>query len=280
MIDRRSFLSGLLAASVSGCRTGCREKRVKTAVFSVYIAWAAKSHGADETVIARRMIVNGVTGMDAEFTESERICRLKDEGMELASMYGMIHFLDSANGVREADAFLASAAKHRAPRLMVIPDNFPQDCDREMALDGIIAGLSDFTARANKAGFEVNIEDFGAATSPCSQIAPMKRMFESIPNLGFTIDTGNYFHAGHGDDILDAFRLFRSRIRHVHLKDRPAAVPQGYAPLGQGAIPNEHIVRDLFAKGYDGWFTLEEHGAKDIAAATFSAAAVLRGWKA
>ena len=280
MLGRRSFLGGLLAAPFSGCRTGCRAKRVQTGVFSVYIAWAAKNQGTDEAVVARRMIANGVTGIDAEFREDERLRRLKGEGMELASMYGMIHFLEPAKGAREADAFLASAASHRAPRLMVIPDNFPPDCDREKALDGIIAGLADFTARAKKEGFQVTIEDFGAASSPCSQIAPMQRMFDSIPDLGFTIDTGNYFHAGHGDDILDAFSLFRARIRHAHLKDRPAAAPQGYAPLGQGALPNERIVRELVAEGYDGWFTLEEHGAKDIAAATYAAAAVLRGWLA
>ncbi|MDD3545491.1 MAG: hypothetical protein PHG96_09075, partial [Kiritimatiellae bacterium] len=122
MLGRRSFLGGLLAAPFSGCRTGCRAKRVQTGVFSVYIAWAAKNQGTDEAVVARRMIANGVTGIDAEFREDERLRRLKDEGMELASMYGMIHFLEPAKGAREADAFLASAASHRAPRLMVIPD--------------------------------------------------------------------------------------------------------------------------------------------------------------
>jgi len=282
MFNRRDFIGSLASA---GCLVGCRglpfaADDLKLAEFTVYIEWAAKYHGVSEEMIAREMLAHGIEGMDAEYLEEERVKRLADAGMRLISLYGSVHFLDKDKGSRETEAFLAVAKRCRAPQLMVLPDNFPEGLDRDRALDGIAAGLAAFTETANREGFMVNIESFGAERNPCSRIAPMKRLFEAVPTLGFTLDTGNFFHAGNGrgDDILEAFRLFRDRIRHVHLKDRPADTPRGYAPLGKGVIPNERIVRQLRAEGFDGWFTFEEAGARDISQATYDAVEVLRSW--
>lgn len=282
MIKRSDFIVSLASFGMfAGCREPpTRESAEKLAEFSVYIEWAAKHYGVSEERIARQMLSHGIEGIDAEYVEGERIERLTGEGMRLISMYGVIHFLDKAKGPREEELFLSAAAKYGAPQLMVLPDNFPDGMDRGKALDGIASGLAAFADRANREGFKVNIESFGSETNPCSRIEPMKRLFEAVPTLGFTLDTGNFFHAGNGkgDDILEAFRLFRSRVRHVHLKDRPADAPRGYAPLGKGVIPNERIVRQLKTEGFDGWFTFEEAGAKDIAKATYDAADVFRKW--
>lgn len=277
-LNRREFLVGLGSAVACGCRGLERETIPRISVFSLYIGWAAKLHGVSEEEIAARMLAHGVTGIDAEDSEVERVRRLCGRGMELVNMYGFIHFLDAEKSKRESERFLSAAIDCKAPRMMVIPDDLPDTGDRERALDRIAAGLADFTATAKREGIETNIEDFGSSKSPCARISCMKRMFEASADLGFVIDTGNFFHAGCGDDILDAFRSFRSRIRHVHLKDRPKGAPRGYAPLGTGCIPNEEIVKDLAADGYRGWFTLEEAGAKDIARATYDAAEVLGLW--
>lgn len=284
MTRRREFIGALLSA---GCLAGCRgldcatkPRALKMAEFTVYIAWAAKRRGVSEETIAREMVARGIVGMDAEYVEEERVRRLADAGMSLISLYGSVHFLDEVRGPREAEAFLTAAGRSRAPQLMVLPDDFPDGMDRAKAMDRITEGLASFTRLANREGFRVNIESFGSAANPCSRIRYMKPLFDGIPTLGFTLDTGNFFHAGNGagDDILEAFRLFHGRIRHVHLKDRPADSPRGYAPLGHGVIPNEKIVRALVAEGFDGWFTFEEAGAEDIAQATYDAADVLRSW--
>ena len=282
MTKRREFVGSLLSAGfLSGCRgLAVSSPKLNLAEFSIYIEWAAKYRRVSEETIAHEMLAHGIQGLDAEYVEEERVHRLSDAGMRLISMYGSIHFLDSSRGKRECDAFLKVAQRCRAPQLMVLPDDFPAGMNRDEAMEGIESGLAEFTQLAEHEGFLVNIESFGAATNPCSRICYMRQLFDAIPSLGFTIDTGNLFHAGNGqgDDILEAFRLFRSRIRHVHLKDRPRDAPRGYAPLGRGVIPNEKIVRALLEEGFDGWFTFEEAGAKDIAQATYDAADVLRSW--
>lgn len=277
-LNRRAFLSGSVAAALCGCSLPrfCRAPRI--AVFSVYLDWAAGFHRTSTKEIVAKMRTAGVTGVDIENTEIDYGERFRDLGMEVVNMYGFVHFLDDVRAQMEMDMFLSAALKSKTPQIMVIPDNLPDAGDRDRALDKIAAGLADFTARAKREGLATTIEDFGSPKSPCARIDTMKRLFDASPDLGFTLDTGNFLHAGHGDYVLDAFRLFRSRIRHVHLKDRPIDVPQGYAPLGKGILPNREIVRTLVAEGYRGWYTLEEHGAKDIAAATVNAAAVLRNW--
>ena len=251
----------------------------KTAVFSLYVDWAAKASGARAETIARRLVEAGITGVDAEFTEFDTARALVGEGMEMACVYGDVAFLGPDGGRRAADQILDVAARLRSPQIMVLPDNVPETGDRDRALDAITKGLAAFTDEATKAGFKVSVEDFGIAQSPCSSIADLKRIFDAVPDLGFTLDTGNFFRAREDwDDVLDAFRLFRGRICHAHLKDRMPDPPRRYAPIGTGTIPNDKIVRELLAGGYRGWFTLEEHGADDILGATLKAARVLKSW--
>jgi len=277
-LNRRAFLSGSVAAALCGCSLPKFRAAPRISVFSDHLARAKNFLRTTDAALVAKMRAAGVTGIDVANTETDYADLLRDLGMEIVSMYGFVHFLDDDKEGLETDLFLSAARKARTPRIMVIPDNFPDGCDRDRALDKIAAGLADFTARAKREGIETTVEDFGSPKSPCARIDGLKRLFAAAPDLGFTLDTGNFFHSGQGDDVMDAFREFRSRIRHVHLKDRPADAPQGYAPLGQGGLPNREIVRALVAGGYRGWYTLEEDGAKDIAAATLDAAATLRNW--
>ncbi|MGI8733309.1 MAG: TIM barrel protein [Pyrinomonadaceae bacterium] len=90
--------------------------------------------------------------------------------------------------------------------------------------------------------------------------------------LGLCLDTGHYFFSG-GDPV-DAVRLYRGRIRHLHLKDVQLpileaarregagfldAVRRGvFCELGDGAVDLKTILQELTAAGYSDWAIVEQ----------------------
>ena len=53
-------------------------------------------------------------------------------------------------------------------------------------------------------------------------------------------------------------RFAQGRIAHVHLKDFQKGSNRIRTTIGIGEVPNAQIVRTMRAKGYTGWFTLED----------------------
>lgn len=90
--------------------------------------------------------------------------------------------------------------------------------------------------------------------------------------ISLCLDTGHLLIGG--TDPADIARQAPDRIAHVHLKDVDStmaarvqagrltyteAVGQGmYRPLGTGDVDVPAIVEPLLARGYDGWYTLEQ----------------------
>jgi inosose dehydratase len=90
--------------------------------------------------------------------------------------------------------------------------------------------------------------------------------------MAFCLDTGHMWIGG--TDPVDFVERFTDRVGHVHFKDVHLdvaqrvrdgeisyydAVTEGlYAPLGDGDVDVEKIVNTLLARGYDGWFVLEQ----------------------
>ena len=73
-------------------------------------------------------------------------------------------------------------------------------------------------------------------------------------------------------------RFAGRRIRHVHLKDLTREDNHKYASLGEGAVPNEDVVKGVAALGYDDWWTLENLVGADTLADARRQVGVLRGW--
>ena len=101
--------------------------------------------------------------------------------------------------------------------------------------------------------------------------AEVERILEGS-DVGLCLDTGHLL-AG-GSDPVQLAADAGDRISHVHLKDvdddllgrlldgqieYSAAVREGlYRPLGEGAVDVAGLVGLLTARGYDGWFVLEQ----------------------
>ncbi len=134
-------------------------------------------------------------------------------------------------------------------------------CSGEVRPD-VSARLAAFAARAAKEGLTVMVEDYDNASSPCFNTEMLKDLFSKAPSLMHNFDSGNYIIAG--EDCLEALKLFRERIAHVHLKDRVPATDFRCPAVGSGCLPEAEVIRALVDSGYDGWFTVEHFGAKDM----------------
>jgi inosose dehydratase len=100
--------------------------------------------------------------------------------------------------------------------------------------------------------------------------------------IGLCLDTGHYYYGG--GNPLDAVHRYKSRIRHLHLKDvRPSvlesvrrdhigyldAVRSGvFCELGEGSVDFRSVLEELEKCGFHGWAIFEQ----DVDPATAGAA--------
>lgn len=79
------------------------------------------------------------------------------------------------------------------------------------------------------------------------------------PRFQAVFDFANFVEVG--QDTLEAYRLLKSYITYVHVKDAAGAPdqPKKVVPAGEGEGHVEEILRDLFAGGWRGFLSLEPH---------------------
>ena len=247
-------------------------------VFSLYVIEGAKQAGVSLAEAIKRVKACGIKAVDVGMDEVAPAQQMVAAGMHVESVYGEVRFLDADNGVKTGDELLAAAKTLESPRVMVLPQPFPEGADAKDCMAKTIAGLRKLVEKARADDITVTVEDFGNVRSPCASIARLKELFDGVPDLKFTLDAGNFYSIGQGDDPLEALKLFRDRIVHCHVKDYRKGQAGKWCPLGQGCIPSEKIVKDLVASGYRGYFTIEESQAPDYLKAVEDAERVLSGY--
>ena len=63
---------------------------------------------------------------------------------------------------------------------------------------------------------------------------------------------------------MEQYEHFRSKIGHVHLKDRTSPTDMRCVAVGTGCIPIVEIIHKLQDSGYEGWYTYEEYGTRTM----------------
>ncbi|MCY4370886.1 MAG: TIM barrel protein [bacterium] len=121
-------------------------------------------------------------------------------------------------------------------------------------------------------------ESHGLATALHSHWAMAVDRPEQIERLLETCDVDICLDTGHvalsGGDPLEVARMAGDRVVHVHLKDvdermaeqvragerpfRQAVIDGLFKPLGEGFVDVGGVVRYLEARGYEGWYVLEQ----------------------
>lgn len=261
--------------------TETRTKHPQISVFITPIRKYAQMHGISIAESAEIFHRAGVTGFDINYAHEEMDTYMKT-CLRPSNFYGSVNFLEPAEGEKDMDAFLGAAKKYGVPRVMVIPREFTSEDEtvreREIALTA--EGLRKMVAKGRTMGIKVMIEPYGGPTNPCSYLKYLRRLLTEVPDARFAFDVGNLVHVGRGEDVRELKDLVRDRVEHIHLKDSPAADPEGgrlRVTIGTGVSPNADIVRWASANGYAGFYTLENL-VGDPLEDTIRQIAVIRHW--
>lgn len=249
----------------SSAATTASEDVPRISVFAKFIRQVAAERGVTKAVAAGMLRTIGVRGYDCGPDESD-LDELAATALKPINFYYFPDWFgrkvhdETKTGYADRTTpseCLAKAKRYGVPRIMVVPPDFTDGKENEEEFRTILLRMREFVAAARKVGIDVTVEDFGGRANCCSYVKYLKRFLTEIPDLKFALDSGNLYYAGRGEDILEMLAFAKGRIGHVHLKDQLSSDNHAYVTLGQGAVPNEKIVRTVSAAGYGGWYTLE-----------------------
>lgn len=251
--------------------------RTRISVFDGDIAGVAKERGVSIPQAAALVMACGVAGFDCDF-RNPAVWEMIEGGLRPVNFYGSVDFSAADGGAAAGDAFIQTALRHEVPRIMVVVEGHVENADGSDNYEVLRDGLSRLAKKARAAGIVPMIEDFGMTNNVCSRAAVVRRFLSDIPELDFTVDSGNTHYAGRGDSIVELACFARGRISHVHLKDASAEDGRKFVSLGLGAVPNAGLVRMVNGWGYDGWYTLENPVGADRLEDIRRQVSVLRYW--
>ena len=252
-----TLLAGVLASGCCICSSRNCADEPNVSVFSGTIDYVAKSRGVSIKEAADMLRKAGIGGFDCSY-KSTNLAEYAATCLAPVNLYGGVDFFAPDGGRAQSAEFVAAAVKYGVPRIMCIPPGFTDGRENEAEVEKCVAGLRHLVAIAKEKGVTVTVEDYGGATNPCSWSKYLKRFLTDIPDLKYALDSGNLVYAGRGEDIRDMMRFAEGRIAHVHLKDFKQGSNRVRETIGLGPVPNAEIVRTVAAKGYKGWYTLED----------------------
>jgi inosose dehydratase len=181
--------------------------------------------------------------------------RLDARRLELAGAFVELRF--GEDDLAGLDVTLDLLEHFAAPP--VLADKGPRDGDVD--LDGVARAVE----RARERGFEpVFHHHMGTRVQSPAEI---ERLLDGS-DVSLLVDTGHLTAAG-GDPVR-ALRVWRERVRHVHVKDVRLDVLHSspdwnsawragvFCELGAGDVDLEAFLADLVAGSYDGWLVVEQ----------------------
>jgi inosose dehydratase len=226
----------------------------------------------------------GLLGRDAELTD-----RLARHGLELAggwvdlpfagpdedfaaALAGLDDILDvfaTAADTTAALAPLPTLADSGSPERKARPGGAPELTLRGDAWERFADRVNVATARVRDRGLEPTFHHHA-----CTFVETP----DEIDALLAATDVGLTFDSGHlligGGDPLPAFRRWRDRINHLHLKDARTRVladalttdepmravweNRAFVPLGDGDLAVDALLDEIVASGYAGWLVVEQ----------------------
>ncbi len=186
---------------------------------------------------------------------------------------GMRSAMQVARLVAAGGAPILVLADEMNPRRMATAGNATEsDGFSDKQWDSAASFVTAIAKEARKLGLRCAFHHHaGTFVETPSEMARLLEMTD--PELvGICLDTGHYFYVG-GDPVEFA-RTHASRIWHLHLKDiRPAVLEQVkreripyldairrgvFCELGEGGIDLAGVIRELEARGFDGWAVFEQ----------------------
>lgn len=240
---------------------------MKIGIFYHHVKEAAKQQNCDIIDILRKMKAVGVSGIELDRDDidnpEELSQMLKEEGFQISNIYGFYDF-NKQDDTERCHKHLGLAQQMGAKRIMIVPGFFTGDeSSRQQEFEQMIEGTKRLCIQAEALGIQPTIEDFDALDSPLCSLAGVKEFLERIPELGMTLDTGNFILVK--DDEVKACLELKNRIVHIHCKDRKTNPQQEILPsaVGQGYIKMKEVL-DIIGADYNGYYVIEHYGSDDF----------------
>jgi len=205
-----------------------------------------------------------------------------DAGLVIGSLSGYCDFamLDADALDAEVERLLVTcrvAAELGAPVVRAFSGDVKPGVTLEAARPHIIAAFRKAARAAEVLGVTLGIENHGRLINDGPALAALVEEV-GAPNLGFTIDTGNFAWAGHDAAQVQAdFAAVLPRIVNVHVKDGVWTGDSfSFVPAGEGELPLAWLLQQLAARGYDGMVCSEFEGGGDFVEGTRRSIAYLK----
>ncbi|MBR1497670.1 MAG: sugar phosphate isomerase/epimerase [Oscillospiraceae bacterium] len=211
--------------------------------------------------------------MEAEGRELRAI--LEKYGVVLSAVNIIMPFSDAVDEDRfqellhETQHAIDEAAEAGTKQILLVPGGYglAEGQTREGAFQVMTRGLRESIAYARGKNVAVSTETLETTSVPWASLGEMRRVFDAVPELMYTHDSGNPLVAN--EDPLMLFREFQDRVVSVHFKDLGYTLEEENSyrcmdgrrtklvPPGTGAVDFQELIRLLLLRRYDGFIALE-----------------------
>ncbi len=273
---------------------------MKISVFFHHVLVSAKEQGCSIGEVLDQIHALGATMVEVDRQDVGRgigaaedlKILLNRHGMGVSSIYDFYEWDRNPEDIHE-DLQLRMAEVLGAEKMMIIPGFYTltaagstdesiavAEKQKKKEFEQMLESTKTLSRRAAEAGIIPIIEDFDDERSPIGTTAQIQKFLTEIPELAFTLDTGNFMF--HGEDVLTAMGLFKNRMKHVHFKDHRVLTDEenhtmktvekfalgecknavdgtGLYPcaIGDGCVPIETVLDRLKESQYDGVVAIE-----------------------
>jgi sugar phosphate isomerase/epimerase len=197
-----------------------------------------------------------------------------DAGLTIGSLSGYCDFalLDADALDAEVERLMAmcrAAAELGAPVVRAFSGDVKPGVTLEAVRPHIISAFRKAARAAESLGVTLGIENHGRLINDGPALAVLVAEV-GAPNLGFTIDTGNFAWAGHNVAQVQAdFAAVLPRIVNVHIKDGVwTDTGFKFVPAGEGELPLAWLLQQLAERDYRGMVCSEFEGVGDFVEGT------------
>lgn len=263
---------------------------MKLSVFYDHVLQAAEQTKKPLAVLLRGVRDAGIEAVEINMTylsEHEETYRLlREAGLKVSCIYEF-YAPEQREETARARKHIETAKKAGAERILVVPGFFSVGAtgfaacvgdygkmcaflEKSPEAERMAEFLAEIAHMGTEAGIAVTVEDFDDKRSPVSCVNGIRWFLERIPDLKITFDTGNFII--YQDDIFAAWEKLKSRVVHVHCKDRAEEA----VAVGDGRIPLEELIMRFEQRGYDAYLAIEHFDAADQETAIRRSADFLR----
>lgn len=276
--DGRWFVSGTndvtSAARYELKKTAGISPPPRIAVFADHVKTIARQRSITLHEAASFVKKLGIEGVEASFASKDDIKVYRQAGLEIACLVWFANFDKSYDGAM-ARKVVDTAVENACRTVHVVPavgSGSIESGDSRLRT-AIIDRTENFARLALAEGVDVCVENFDNPLSLLRNTANMLDFIRRAPSVGVVFDSGNFHFAG--EDAMGALRQVAGRVKHVHLKDRDGT--GSCAPFGSGVLPAEDLASaPVKLWGYEGWYTIEHYGMKDMSSAVTSSISFLK----